>query len=150
YVLHDIFDLPFDQIAPIVDRSEAAARQLASRARRRVQGRQPAPDSADRQRRMDAVTAFLAAARGGDFDRLVALLHPDAVLRADAAAIQLAAANKGRAPVLQRELRGARAVAETLKGRAQAAEPAFVDGEPGAIWVPGGTLRAVFVFTIEG
>jgi ketosteroid isomerase-like protein len=101
-------------------------------------------------RRMEAVEAFLATSRDGDFERLVALLHPEAVLIVDAAAVQAAAANEGRdAPRLQREVRGARAVAETFKGRARATEPALVDGEPGAVWAPGGTPRAVFVFTIE-
>src|SRR5215510_5891714 len=149
FVLHDMFDLPFDHIAPIVDRSEPATRQLASRARHRVRGERDAA-SADRRRRMEAVEAFLAAARDGDFEQLVALLHPDAVLTADAAAVQAAAANEGRgAPRLQREVRGARAVADIFNGRAQAAEPALVDGEPGAMWAPGGRPGAVFVFTIE-
>jgi RNA polymerase sigma-70 factor (ECF subfamily) len=80
----------------------------------------------------------------------MALLHPEAVLTADATAVQAAAANEGRgAPRLAREVRGARAVAETFKGRARAAGLALVDGEPGAVWAPGGTPRAVFVFTIE-
>src|ERR687895_903211 len=83
FVLHDMFDLPFDEIAPMVGRSPEAARQLASRARRRVRGAEvPAPDP-DLARQRGVVDAFFAAARGGDFDALVALLHPDAVLRTD-------------------------------------------------------------------
>ena len=84
FVLHDMFDLPFDEIAPIVGRSPTAARQLASRARRRVQGAATVPD-ADLTRQREVVDAFLAASRGGDFDALLALLDPDVVLRADRA-----------------------------------------------------------------
>src|ERR1700681_3816799 len=92
FVLHDMFDLPFDEIAAIVGRSPAAARQLASRARRRVQGADTAP-GADRARQRQVVDAFLAASRGGDFDALIALLDPDVVLRSDDAAV-LAGASK--------------------------------------------------------
>src|SRR5262245_17585666 len=84
FVLHDMFNLPFDDIAPIVGRSPAAARQLASRARRRLQG-VPAASDADRERRREVVSAFLAASRGGDFSALLAILDPDVVLRADTA-----------------------------------------------------------------
>ena len=92
FVLHDLFDLPFDEIAPIVGRSPAAARQLASRARRRVQGAATVPD-ADLTRRRAVVDAFLAASRGGDFAALLALLDPDVVLRADRAAVQAGASS---------------------------------------------------------
>ena len=102
FVLHDMFAVPFDEIAPIVGRSPAAARQLASRARRRVQGAATAPD-ADLTRQREVVDAFLAASRGGDFDALLAVLDPDVVLRADRAAVQAGAS---------REVRGAAAVAE--------------------------------------
>ena len=102
FVLHDMFDVPFKEIAPIVGHSAAAARQLASRARRRVQGAAPVPD-ADLTRQREVVDAFLAAARGGDFDALLAVLDPDVVVRADRGAVP---------PGASRELRGARAVAE--------------------------------------
>ena len=101
FVLHDMFAVPFDEIAPIVDRSPAAARQLASRARRRVQGAAPVPD-ADLGRQREVVDAFLAAARSGDFEALVAVLDPDVVLRADAGALPAGTS---------RAVRGAEAVA---------------------------------------
>ena len=137
FVLHDLFAVPFEEIAPILDRSPAAARQLASRARRRLQGA-PAPDT-DRARQRAVVDAFLAASREGDFEALVALLHPEVVLRADPAAVRTGA---------DREVRGAAAVAGTFSGRARAARPALVDGAPGAVWAPGGRPRVVFGFTI--
>jgi len=96
FVLHDMFDLTFDEIAPIVGRSPTAARQLASRARRRVQGAAAEPD-ADRTRQREVVDAFLAASRGGDFDALLAVLDPDVVVRADSAAVQ--AGHRGRSAV---------------------------------------------------
>ena len=149
FVLHDMFDLPFDEIAPIVGRSATAARQLASRARRRVQGAATVPD-ADLRRQREVVDAFLAASRGGDFDALLAVLDPDVVLRADRAAVQASEARQGRgAPKLAPEVRGAAAVAETFKGRAAAAQPAFVNGVAGLVWAPGGRPRVVFGFTIE-
>jgi len=138
FVLHDMFDLPFDEIASIVGRSPAAARQLASRARRRVKGATTAPD-ADLARQRQLVDAFLAASRGGDFAALLAVLDPDVVLRADAAAVQM-----GAAP----EVHGAAAVAETFSGRARAARAALVDGAVGLVWAPGGRPRVVFGFTI--
>lgn len=146
FVLHDMFDLPFDEIAPIVGRSPAAARQLASRARRRVQGAAALPD-ADRTRQRQIVDAFLAASRGGDFAALLAVLDPNVVLRADRVAVEGAAANKG-APKLAPEVRGAAAVAGTFSGRAQAAQPALVNGAVGLVWAPGGQPRAAFGFTI--
>ena len=140
FVLHDMFAMPFDEIAPIVKRSPAAARQLASRARRRVQGASAAPD-ADHTRRRKVVDAFLAAARGGDFDALLALLDPDVVLRADPAAVRMGSAA---------EVLGAADVAATFSGRARTAQPALVNGAAGAVWAPGGRPRVVFAFTIEG
>ncbi len=140
FVLHDMFDLPFEEIAPIVRRTPAAARQLASRARRRVQGATPTA-TADLDSRRAVVNAFLAASRDGDFDALLALLDPDVVLRSDGAAVRT-----GAAP----EVRGAAAVAETFKGRARAAQPALVNGVPGLVWAPGGKPRVVFGFTIAG
>jgi RNA polymerase sigma-70 factor (ECF subfamily) len=138
FVLHDLFAVPFDEIAAILGRSPAAARQLASRARRRVQGSSPDP-AADLRRQRAVVDAFLAASRGGDFEALLALLDPDVVLRADPAAVQAGAAA---------EVRGAREVAGTFSGRARFARPALVDGAAGAVWAPGGQPRVVFGFTI--
>src|SRR5437016_9368775 len=120
FVLHDLFAVPFEDIAPIVDRSPTAARQLASRARRRVQGSDEAHPG-DRRRQQEVVEAFLAASRRGDFEALVSLLDPDAVLRADRAAVKAATANREKgAPLLAPQVRGGRAVANALVGRAQA------------------------------
>ena len=138
FVLHDMFAMPFEEIAPIVGRSEAATRQLASRARRRVQGG-GVPD-ADLARRREVVDAFLAASRGGDFEALLNLLDPDVVLRSDDAAALMGA---------DREARGARAVAETFAGRARVAETALINGEPGVVWSQAGRPRVVFSFTFE-
>ena len=140
FVLHDMFAVPFDEIATIVGRSPAAARQLASRARRRVQGTDVAHAPADRARQRAVVDAFLAASRSGDFDALLALLDPDVVLRADEAAV--------RTGGLAAEVRGAAAVAETFAGRARAAQPALIDGVVGLTWAPGGQPKAVFDLTI--
>ena len=140
FVLHDLFDLPFDEIAPIVGRSPTAARQLASRARRRVQGAATVPDG-DLTRQREVVDAFLAASRGGDFDALLAVLDPDVVLRADREAVQMGASG---------EVRGAAAVARTFSGRARVAQPALVNGAAGAVWAQGGRPRVVFEFTITG
>lgn len=149
FVLHDMFNLPFEEIARVLDRTPAAARQLASRARRRVQGAEaPAPDM-DRHREL--VSAFLAASRDGDFGRLVALLSPEVVLRADELAVRTAAANQRHgAPILAPEMRGAPSVADAFRGRARAALPAIIDGNAGAVWAVGGQVRAAFLFTIEG
>ena len=138
FVLHDMFAVPFEEIAPIVGRPPAAARQLASRARRRVQGAPSAPD-ADVTRQRKVVDAFLAASRGGDFEALLALLDPDVVFRADAIAVRM-----GGLP----EIRGAAAVAETFKGRAQAAKPALIDGAVGIAVILGGQLRIALYLTI--
>jgi RNA polymerase sigma-70 factor (ECF subfamily) len=139
FVLHDMFDLPFEEIAGIVGRSADASRQLASRARRRVRGATGDPE-ADRDRQRQVVEAFLAASRRGDFDALLALLDPSVVVRADAAAVAT-----GAAP----EVRGAAEVATTFAGRARAARPALVDGLVGLAWAPGGRPRVVFDFTTE-
>ena len=138
FVLHDMFDLSFDEIAPVVGRSPTAARQLASRARRRVQGGAAAPD-ADRTRHREVVDAFLAASRGGDFEALLGVLDPDVVLRSDRAAVRLG----GPA-----EIRGAAAVATNFRGRAQLARPALVDGAVGVVVAPQGRLLLVLVLTI--
>ena len=139
FVLHDLFAVPFDEIAEIVDRSPAAARQLASRARRRVQGTAAQPDP-DLNRQREVVDAFLAASRGGDFAALLALLDPDVVVRADEVAVRAGATS---------EVRGAAAVAETFLGRARAAQSAIVDGFAGAVWAVRGTPRVVIDFTID-
>ena len=138
FVLHDMFAMPFDEIAPIVGRSPAAARQLASRARRRVQGAARTSE-ADLTRQREIVDAFLAASRGGDFQALLALLDPDVVLRGDGGRIGAAS-----------EVRGAATVAKTFAGRAKAAQPALVNGAAGLVWAPGGRPRVVFSFTISG
>jgi RNA polymerase sigma-70 factor, ECF subfamily len=138
FVLHDMFAVPFDDIAAIVGRSPAAARQLASRARRRVQGASAAPDP-DAVRRRQVVEAFLAASRSGEFEALLALLDPDVVLRADAAAVLAGAAG---------EVRGASDVAGTFAGRARAARAMLIDGMPGLVWSQGGKPSMVFHFTI--
>ena len=137
FVLHDLFDVPFDEIAPIVDRSPAATRQLASRARRRVRGAE-LPDATERRR--EVVAAFLDASRNGDFAALLQLLHPEAVLRSDAVAARMGAAA---------EVRGATGVARFLSGRARAARLVLVDGVPGAVWSLRGTPQVVFAFTVE-
>jgi RNA polymerase sigma factor (sigma-70 family) len=140
FVLHDMFAVPFEEIAPIVGRTPAATRQLASRARRRVQGPPPAPD-ADFSRQKQIVDAFLAASRDGDFEGLLAVLDPDVVFRADQAAQRLGSLA---------EIRGAAAVAETFKGRAQAAKAALVDGALALAVSFGGQLRIVLRLTISG
>ncbi|SDZ07339.1 RNA polymerase sigma-70 factor, ECF subfamily [Geodermatophilus africanus] len=136
FVLHDLFDVPFDEIAPIVDRSPAATRQLASRARRRVRAA-GLPDATERRR--EVVAAFLDASRNGDFAALLALLHPEAVLRSDPVATGMGSAA---------EVRGATAVARFLSGRARAARLVLVDGTPGAVWSLRGTPQVVFAFTV--
>ena len=150
FVLHDLFAVPFEDIAPIVGRSPAAARQLASRARRRIQGSDEVRPGSH-ERRQEIVAAFLAASRKGDFDALVGLLDPDAVLRADRSAVAAAEANRDRgAPLLAAEVRGATAVATVLSGQARAARLALIDSAPGAVWAPGGHPRAVFAFHVVG
>lgn len=148
FVLHDMFDLSFEEIARILNRTPAAARQLASRARRRVRGTEAPAAGISRHREL--VSAFLAASREGDFERLVAVLSPEVVLRADEAAVRTAAARQAQgAPPLSAEVRGASRVAEVFKGRARAAVTALIDGDAGAVWTMGGQVRAAFVFTIE-
>lgn len=148
FVLHDLFGVPFDEIASIIDKTPAASRQLASRARRRVRGG-PAPDR-DQSRQTEVVAAFLDATRNARFDRLLALLDPDVVLRADPTAVAAARtyAHRG-APAIDTELRGAEAVATALSGSARAAQVALVDGYPGATWAPGGNPRSVFELIIR-
>jgi len=142
FVLHDMFDVPFDEIAPIVGRSPDAARQLASRARRRVKGGAPVPDP-DLARQREVVGAFLSAARDGNFDALVTVLDPDVVLRADAGAVASAS----------RVVRGADAVAKMALAFAQLgpfARPALVNGAAGIVAAPGGRPVSVLGFTVRG
>ena len=142
FVLHDMFSVPFKEIAPIVGRSPAAARQLASRARRRVQGAAPSPD-ADLTRQQEVVDAFLAASREGNLDALLAVLDPDVVLRADWGAVPAG---------LSREVRGAPAVAEgalTFARLAPFARPALVNGAAGVIVAPRGQPFSVMGFTVR-
>ena len=136
FVLHDVFAIPFDQIAPIVDRNPAAARQLASRARARVQ-RRDAAGEINRLRQAELVEAFLAAARGGDFEALLGVLDPDVVLRADEQAVSLGAAaeTRGREPVA------------AFSRRARGATRALLDGAPAAVWLVDGRPKVVYAFT---
>jgi RNA polymerase sigma-70 factor (ECF subfamily) len=138
FVLHDLFAVPFEEIAPIIGKSPAAARQIASRARRRVRGT-PEPTDVDVVRQKEVVTAFLAAAREADFSGLLAVLDPEVVLRADAGA-----AAYGGSPVLA----GAAGVAQQFSGRAAAAKLVLVDGMPGLVWMRRGEPLIVFSFMV--
>jgi RNA polymerase sigma factor (sigma-70 family) len=143
FVLHDMFAVPFDEIAPIVDRTPVAAKKLASRARQRVRGTTSLPE-ADLTRRRKVVDAFLRAARGGDMEGLLAVLDPDVVRRADPAAIPA-----GVPAVLQ----GARRVVEETRynrERILLARVALVDGAPGIVVAPHGQLMLVLRFAIDG
>ena len=149
FVLHDIFNVSFDEIASVVGRSPMAARQLASRGRRRVQGATPQPE-ADRARRREVVAAFLAASRNGDLAALLAILDPDVVLRADAAAVQASIARAGQdGPVLAPEICGQSAVANIFRGRAKAAQLALVDGDTCLVFAPGGRPRVLIDFVLQ-
>jgi RNA polymerase sigma factor (sigma-70 family) len=143
FVLHDVFAVPFDEIAPIVGRTPAAARQLASRARRRVQGA-PVPDS-DLDGQWEVVNAFLAAARAGDFERLIAVLDPDVELRSDGGTAR---------PGLVTLVRGAEVVAGqamTFRRFADTATRVLVNGVPGGVaWSPDGSPFAVVALTVTG
>jgi len=141
FVLHDMFGMPFEQIAPIVDRSPDAARQLASRARRRVRGAAPSPDG-DLHAQWEVVEAFLAAAHGGDFEALVAVLDPDVVLRADAGVSSIT-----------RQVRGAEAVISqaTMWSRvALVPRRALVNGTPGFVTMRDGQPFSVAAVTVHG
>jgi RNA polymerase sigma factor (sigma-70 family) len=148
FVLHDLFGLSFEEVGAVVGRSAVATRQLASRARRRVQGAGESENELPSQR--DVAQAFMAASRDGNLDALLAVLDPDVVLHVDAVALKAAAAREARgAPRLASEMRGAGDVARVFLGRAQAARPALVDGTPAAVWAPGGHARAIFAFKVE-
>jgi RNA polymerase sigma factor (sigma-70 family) len=143
FVLHDMFGVPFEELAEIVDRSPAATRQLASRARRRVRGEAPPPDP-DLARQREVVDAFLAASRAGDFDALIAVLDPDVVFRIDAG---------GAGPRARPPVRGAEAVARQVLARgaplAPLARPAVVNGAAGAVVVVAGKPFAVVSFAVR-
>ena len=144
FVLHDVFAVPFDEIATVVGRSPTAARQLASRARRRAQAAKPQPD-ADLAVQRRVVDAFLAAARGGDFEALLSLLDPDVVLRTDGG---------GHGPLARPPVTGAAEVAAVLRSRAPAfaplGRPAMVNGSPGLIVGPPGKVVSVVGLTVVG
>ncbi|MFC6880883.1 MULTISPECIES: RNA polymerase sigma factor SigJ [Actinomadura] len=140
FVLHDLFGVPFDEIAPIVGRNPAAVRQLASRARRRVQGAAPVPD-ADLARQRRVVEAFLAAARDGDFDALVAVLDPDVVARADTGPLRPATVARGAEAVARQAL--------TFARTAPLARHALVNGAAGIVSAKGGRLVSVMAFAIR-
>ncbi len=139
FVLHDIFAVPFDEIAPIVERSPTATRQLASRARRRVRGATTVKDP-DLTYQREVVDAFLAASRAGNFDALLAVLDPDVVFRADRTAVSAGASG---------EVRGAPFVARQFSGRAQGARPALVNGAVGVVVARRGRLFLVLRLTIR-
>jgi RNA polymerase sigma-70 factor (ECF subfamily) len=139
FVLHDTFVVPFAEIGRLLDRSPQAAKQLAHRARRRVQGRAPVTSDPARQRPL--VAAFLAASQRGQFEALVALLHPDVVLQADAVAVAMGS---------PAQLEGPAAVAGVFNGRALAAHAALVDGAAGIVWSVGGRPRVVWDFLVDG
>lgn len=138
FVLHDLFDVPFDDIAPIIERSPVAARQLASRARRRIHGAE-APSTTDGRRRHEVVAAFLAASRGDGFEALLAVLDPDVILRADPSAVRLGA---------PAESFGSAEAVRFLFGRAGGAQLALVDGVTGAVWIRGERPLVVFRFVV--
>ena len=148
FVLHDLFAFSFEDIGAIVGRSPLATRQLASRARRRVQGAGERQEDLPSQR--EVAQAFMAASRDGNLEAVLAVLDPDVVLRVDAVGVKAAAANAAKgAPRLVPEVRGAADVARVFLGSAQAARPVLVDGAPGAAWAPGGRPRAVWTFKVE-
>ena len=145
FVLHDLFAVPFDDIAPVVDTTSTAARQLASRARRRLRDTSPEPVAASltarAERQRAVVDAFFAAAREAQFATLLQILDPDVVMRADAVAARMGA---------DESMTGADAVARWINGRAEGAVPATVGGEPGAAWAVKGKVRVAFGFTVGG
>jgi RNA polymerase sigma-70 factor (ECF subfamily) len=149
FVLHDTFDVPFEDVAAVVGRTPEAARQLASRARRRVRGASAGNDGVT-QRNDELVRAFLSASRAGNFSALLALLDPGATLRADATVVAMGGAAYWQTDSLQTGIEGADAVAGMFSGRALGAQPALLDGEPGAVWVEERALRVAFRFTIAG
>lgn len=148
FVLHDVFDVPFDDIAPIVERTPEAARQLASRARRRVRGAAAGRDAVTR-RNDELVRAFLAASRTGNLGALITLLDPQARLRADATVMAIGGADYWQDDRLRDGIDGAEAVARTFSQRAAGAIPVLIDGQPGAVWMQKREVRVAFAFRIR-
>ncbi|HEX5478795.1 MAG TPA: sigma-70 family RNA polymerase sigma factor [Dehalococcoidia bacterium] len=146
FVLHDVFGVSFDEIAPVVGRTPAAARQLASRGRRRVQGTPEDARAPDVTRQRRIVEAFHRASRNGDFAALLEVLDPDVVVRPDDAALRMGARNGW----ISGEIHGAEAVAQRFQGQAQGACIALIDGAPGMIWGSATTPLVVFAFTVKG
>ncbi|WP_129841050.1 sigma-70 family RNA polymerase sigma factor [Streptomyces sp. RFCAC02] len=140
FVLHDMFDVPFDDIAPVLGRTTASTRQLASRARRRVQGATPAADT-DNARKRDVVDAFLTASRGGDFDALVSVLHPDVVVRSDGGTLIPSLMRRGAGDVASQAITYARFAAD--------ARLVLVNGTPGVVSFAEGRPLSVMSFTIQ-
>ncbi|MCX4628649.1 sigma-70 family RNA polymerase sigma factor [Streptomyces sp. NBC_01443] len=140
FVLHDLFAVPFDEIAPVLGRTAASTRQLASRARRRVQGAAPAPDT-DLVRTREVVEAFLTASRGGNLDALVDLLDPDVVARSDGGALRPSAIRRGATDVASNAVMFARFAA--------AAHPVFVNGFPGVLAMAEGKPLSLMAFTVQ-
>jgi RNA polymerase sigma factor (sigma-70 family) len=147
FVLHDMFDVPFDDVATIVGRTPEAARQLASRARRRVRG-VSAGRATVTQRHDELVRAFLQASRSGNFSALLALLDPAATLRVDAAVMAMGGAEYWQNDRLEAGIKGADTVARMFSERARAAQPVLLDGKPGAVWMHDGEVRVAFHFRI--
>ncbi|UYM03407.1 sigma-70 family RNA polymerase sigma factor [Solicola gregarius] len=141
FVLHDLFAMPFEEVASVMGRSDTAVRQLASRGRRRVQRPEATSSAADRRTQQKIVDAFLSASRNGDLQQLVDLLDPDVVIRADGAAVTMGSA---------RVTTGATAVARTFSGRALGARLVAIDGYAGATWSTHGELKVAFAFTVDG
>ena len=148
FVLHDMFDVPFDDIAEVVGKTTEATRQLASRARRRVRGASEKRDTIT-QRHDELVRAFLAASRLGNFGALLRLLDPAATLRADAAVIAMGGAQYWQTDTIETGIVGANSVAQMFSGRAMAAQAVFLDGKPGAVWMHDQVIQVAFRFTIE-
>ncbi|WP_116952963.1 sigma-70 family RNA polymerase sigma factor [Jiangella endophytica] len=152
FVLHDLFAVPFDEIAPLVGRSSVATRQLASRARRRVHGAQSHRLGTDDLRRQRVVVdAFTAASRLGDFGALLAVLDPAVVMRADDVAVDLSLAARARgATPLSSVMHGPQAVADVFLQRARHTRRALIDGAPGLVWMACGRLGGACPFTVAG
>jgi RNA polymerase sigma factor (sigma-70 family) len=141
FVLHDLFAVPFDEIAAVLGRTSASTRQLASRARRRVEGAAPAADT-DIARRREVVDAFLTASRGGDFDALLAVLDPDVVARSDGGTLRPTMLRRGAADVASQAI--------TFARFAEAGHAALVNGSPGVVAMAEGRVMSVMAFTIRG
>jgi RNA polymerase sigma-70 factor (ECF subfamily) len=143
FVLHDVFGVSFDEVAGNDGRTPVAARQLASRGRRRVQGAADDGVAADTERQREIVEAFFKASRNGDLQALLAVLDPDVVLRPDEAAVRMGSRNGW----ITGDLHGAAAVAAQFNGNAQAAKVALLDGVAGGVWIAGAAPRVAFRFT---